>query len=114
MEGGFYALLIGRGLCGGPQIGMMNKISKSGAAAFLAHFLPVFGSGFGVLGLALGLGLGVGLGLRPCLYPTRVCFLLANARTAPRPKDPGAQLVRSAPKRGTKYVLLDQLLWDFS
>ena len=83
-EGSFHAL-IGRGLCGGPQIGITHTsiryISESGAAAILAQIWPVSGQGLG----STGLGLGGGLGLHPYLYIDQEVF---SARKREQPTAP--------------------------
>ena len=74
LKGSFLRSLIGRGLCGGPQIGIMKiYIWKTNVAAVLVRFGPWLGS---------RLVVGVGLGLRPFLDPTRKC-LLARKREQP-------------------------------
>ena len=98
LEGSFTLSHSAEGsLCCGPQIGIIKLISRDVAAAFLAHFWPVWGPGWGP-GWGQGyrvrvVGLGGGLGLRPCVHPSRKCFLLANANSPPPQKTRAASLL---------------------
>ena len=99
LEGNCLRFLLGRGLCGGPQIGIINKFPKAAQPRFspISGSFFFLGSGFVFIFFGSGLGLGLGLGLRlGCGLGLRLLLSDQDVLSARKREQPTTRTIRAA------------------